>query len=212
VLSSNISRTIFLILRNSCVKQNHFTNNYGGNAHNFYNVSCMSTWFFSVVITKSEQAVPLVVAQGITVKFLANENKIPAEILTRLRAQFGDKTISRSQVYGWSKSFKEGWTELENMRRLKPYARKVTTSVFLGDFKSSYSSVFRQSNNLWTNHYIEFLKVPVKPAFRSKRRGWSVKASVSSTTSRVPTPPLWQQEHWRKCVGRYCYTSPIVLT
>jgi hypothetical protein len=60
------------------------------------------------VITKSEQAVPLVVAQGITVKFLANENKIPAEILTRLRAQFGDKTISRSQVYGWSKSFKEG--------------------------------------------------------------------------------------------------------
>jgi hypothetical protein len=38
------------------------------------------------------------------------------------------------------------------------------------------------------------------------------KASVCSTTTRVRTPPLWQQEHWRKCSGRYCHTPPIVLT
>jgi len=39
----------------------------------------------------------------------------PAEILMRLRAQFGDETLSRTQEYDWLESFKEGWTEVENM-------------------------------------------------------------------------------------------------
>jgi hypothetical protein len=59
--------------------------------------------------------VPSAVAQRITVKFLFNENVKPAEILTRLRAQFGDETLSRSQKYDWSKLFKEGRTEVENV-------------------------------------------------------------------------------------------------
>jgi hypothetical protein len=42
-----------------------------------------------------------------------------AEILTRLRTQFNDEILSRFQVYDSSKSFKEGWTEIENM----PYVR-----------------------------------------------------------------------------------------
>jgi hypothetical protein len=42
----------------------------------------------------------------------------PAEILTRLRTQFDYETLSRIQVYDWSKSFKEGQTEVENMQRL----------------------------------------------------------------------------------------------
>jgi hypothetical protein len=42
----------------------------------------------------------------------------PAEILMRLGAQFSDETFSRTQVCDWSKSFKEGWTEVENMLRL----------------------------------------------------------------------------------------------
>jgi len=41
----------------------------------------------------------------------------PAEILMRLRAQFGDGMCSRTQVYNWSKSFKEGQTEVENIQR-----------------------------------------------------------------------------------------------
>jgi len=53
---------------------------------------------------------PSAVAQSIVVKFLTNENVKPAEILTRLRAQLGDETLSRTQVYDWSKSFKEGRT------------------------------------------------------------------------------------------------------
>jgi hypothetical protein len=66
----------------------------------------------------SEQVVPSAVVQRIAVKFLDNENVKPAEITKRLRAQIDDETLSRTQVYGWSKSFEEVRTEVGNMRRL----------------------------------------------------------------------------------------------
>jgi hypothetical protein len=53
----------------------------------------------------SKQKVSLAVVHCITVKFLTSEL---AEILTKLTAQFNDETHSRTQVYDWSKSFKEG--------------------------------------------------------------------------------------------------------
>jgi hypothetical protein len=43
--------------------------------------------------------VPSAVAQRIVVTFLTNENVKPAKILMRLRAQFGDETLSRTRVY-----------------------------------------------------------------------------------------------------------------
>jgi len=60
----------------------------------------MSAYFLSVVITMSEQVFPSAVAQRIIVTFLTIENVKPVEILIRLRAQFGDATPSRIQVYG----------------------------------------------------------------------------------------------------------------
>jgi hypothetical protein len=36
----------------------------------------------------------------------------PDEILKRLKAQFSDEMLPRTQVYDRSKSFKEGWTEV----------------------------------------------------------------------------------------------------
>jgi hypothetical protein len=69
---------------------------------------CFFTYLLSAVITMSEQVVPSAVAQCIIVTFLTNENVKPAEILMRLRAQFGDETLSRTQMYDWSKSFDEG--------------------------------------------------------------------------------------------------------
>jgi hypothetical protein len=48
--------------------------------------------------------VPSAVAQSSIVNFLTKENVNAAEILIRLRAQFGDETLSRIQVYDWSKS------------------------------------------------------------------------------------------------------------
>jgi hypothetical protein len=62
----------------------------------------------------NEQMVPSAVAQYI-VKCLTNENVKPADILTRLRAQFCNETLSGTQVYDWRKLFKEGYTD-ENMQ------------------------------------------------------------------------------------------------
>jgi hypothetical protein len=54
----------------------------------------------------------------------------PTEILMRLRARFGDETLSKTQVYHLSKSFKEG-------QRLKTcedstFCRKSYGQHFLG--------------------------------------------------------------------------------
>jgi hypothetical protein len=50
----------------------------------------------------SEQAVPSAVQQRIIVKYLPNKKVKAAEILKRLRAQFGDETLSLTQVYDFS--------------------------------------------------------------------------------------------------------------
>jgi hypothetical protein len=42
------------------------------------------------------------------VKFISNKNVKAAEILIRHSAQFGDETLSQTQMYGWNQSFKEG--------------------------------------------------------------------------------------------------------
>jgi hypothetical protein len=43
------------------------------------------------------------------VKYITNENTKPAEILSTVAAaQSGDETLSRAQVYDWSKSLKKG--------------------------------------------------------------------------------------------------------
>jgi hypothetical protein len=43
--------------------------------------------------------VPSAVAQCIIVKYLTNENLKPAEILRRLRADFGNEELSTMQLY-----------------------------------------------------------------------------------------------------------------
>jgi hypothetical protein len=49
------------------------------------------------------QLVPSAVAQCIIVKFLTKGNVKLAEILMRLRVQFGDEMLSRTQAYNCSK-------------------------------------------------------------------------------------------------------------
>jgi hypothetical protein len=39
----------------------------------------------------------------------------PVDILIGLRAQFCDGTLSKTQVYDWNKSLKEGRTVIENI-------------------------------------------------------------------------------------------------
>jgi hypothetical protein len=63
----------------------------------------------------SKQVFPSAGTQRIIVKFLTKRNVKPADILMRLRAQFGDETFSTTQVYDWSKPFKDSRTEAGNM-------------------------------------------------------------------------------------------------
>jgi hypothetical protein len=62
----------------------------------------------SVMVTMSKQ-------ERIILKYVTNETVKHAEVLNRLREQFGDETQSRTEVCDWSNSFKEGRTEVEIM-------------------------------------------------------------------------------------------------
>ena len=74
----------------------------------------------------SEQEVPPAVAQRIIIKFLTNEGVKPSEILTRLTAQFGETTLSRTQVFDWAQKFKEGQEAVQNESHQKRPRTSVT--------------------------------------------------------------------------------------
>lgn len=89
----------------------------------------------------------MTVAQRIIIQFLANEGVKPTEILTRLQAQFGDGTMSRTQVFDWAKKFRSGRNAVENesyvvcnrvslMRTFGPFANlwKMTGAYLLSKF------------------------------------------------------------------------------
>ncbi|KAG5328416.1 GVQW3 protein, partial [Acromyrmex charruanus] len=63
----------------------------------------------------SEQQVPASVAQRVIIKFLTKEGVKPCEILTRLKVQYGDDTLSKTQVFDWAKKFKSGRESVENV-------------------------------------------------------------------------------------------------
>jgi len=49
----------------------------------------------------SEREVPITIAQRVVMKFLTKENVGPNEIWRRLRAQYGESTLSKMQVKFW---------------------------------------------------------------------------------------------------------------
>jgi histone-lysine N-methyltransferase SETMAR len=62
----------------------------------------------------SEREVPITVAQRVVIKFLVNENVGPNEIWRRLRAQYGESTLSKTQVKFWHKAFRGGRDAVQN--------------------------------------------------------------------------------------------------
>ena len=46
----------------------------------------------------SEREVPITISQRVVIKFLTNESVGPNEIWCRLRAQYGESTLSKTQV------------------------------------------------------------------------------------------------------------------
>jgi len=104
----------------------------------------------------SVQVVLSAVERRIMVKFLINENVISTVILMRFRAQFGDETLSITQVCDWSKSNRGSKHAITT-----PSVRKFVASV------SWYSEAAYHSM---------LLTERVKSAFRSKRRVRTVKS------------------------------------
>jgi len=55
----------------------------------------------------SEAKVHVSVEQCIIIKFLMKECCKPSEICSRLKRQYGEKTLSNVTVYKWSSAFKK---------------------------------------------------------------------------------------------------------
>ena len=61
----------------------------------------------------SEIEVPITTAQRV-INFLTNENVGPNEIWRRLRAQYGESTLSKTQVKFWHREFRGGRDAVQN--------------------------------------------------------------------------------------------------
>ena len=73
----------------------------------------------------SEAKVHVSVEQRIIIKFLMKEGCKPSEICSRLKRQYGEKTLSYVSVYNWSSAFKKGRETVEN----EPHESRPSTSV-----------------------------------------------------------------------------------
>ena len=73
---------------------------------------------FSVEFKMSERDVPITIAQRVVIKFLTNENVGSNEIWRRVRAQYGESTLSKTQVKFWHKEFLGGRDALQNRSHL----------------------------------------------------------------------------------------------
>jgi len=64
--------------------------------------------------------------QQSVVRFLFSEGVKPIEIHCRMRIQYGDRSMSRTQVYEWTEKFKNGVISLEDSPRPGPAFMAVT--------------------------------------------------------------------------------------
>jgi hypothetical protein len=62
----------------------------------------------------SEVKVHISVEQCITIKFLMKEGCKPLEICSKLKRQYGEKTLSKVSVSKWSSAFKKGREMVEH--------------------------------------------------------------------------------------------------
>jgi len=77
----------------------------------------------------SEREVLITIAQRVVIKFLTNENVGPNEIWRRLRAQYGESTLSKTQVKFWHKEFRRGRDAVQNTS----HQRRPRTSITPGN-------------------------------------------------------------------------------
>jgi hypothetical protein len=101
----------------------------------------------------------------------------------------------RSQVFDWSRSFDEGWTEVENMQRLH-FRQWKLWPAFFGTLKVPDSLISWQQ---WiiSAAYLELRKDWVKLAFHPKQWDWSCLLHDSACLHIIAvTVRTLEEMHW----------------
>ena len=95
----------------------------------------------SVVRKMSEAKMHVSMEQRIIIKFLTKESCNPSEIFSRLKKQYGEKTLSNVSVYKWSSAFKKGRETVEN----EPHERRPRTSI-TGENRDRVDALIREKH------------------------------------------------------------------
>lgn len=110
----------------------------------------------AVARVMSEQKVPWSVEQRIVIKFLVGENVQPSEILQRLKQQYGEECLSRTRVFEWCKTFKEGRKRMEN----ESHDRRPRTSVTPTNI-DRVNAVIRENRRITIKELVSMFSISV---------------------------------------------------
>jgi len=91
----------------------------------------------------SEAKVHVSVEQRIIIKFLTKEGCKQSEICSRLKRQYGEKTLSNVSVYKWSNAFKKGRETVEN----EPHERRPRNSI-TGENSDRVDALIRENRRI----------------------------------------------------------------
>jgi len=108
----------------------------------------------SVMIEMSEANVHVSVGQRIIIKLLTKEGCKPSEICSRLKRQYGEKTVSNVSVYKWSSAFKKGRETVENER----HGRRPRTSIS-GENNDRVDALIRENRRITVSELSGILNI-----------------------------------------------------
>jgi hypothetical protein len=91
----------------------------------------------------SEAKVHVSVEQRNIIKFLTKEGCKRSEVCSRLKRQYGEKTLSNVSVYKWSSSFKKGRETVEN----EPHECQLRTSI-TGEQSDRVDTLIREKRRI----------------------------------------------------------------
>ena len=97
--------------------------------------------------------------QRSVVRFLFSEGVKPIEIHRRMRIQYGDRCMSRTQVYEWTEKFKNGVTSVKDSPRPGPAFTAVTE-----DNIAAVENVIRENRRVTVNEVASLLDISVGSA------------------------------------------------
>jgi len=97
----------------------------------------------SVVWKVSEAKGYVSVEQRIIIKFLTKEGCKQSDICSRLKKQYGEKTLSNVSVHKWSSAFKKGRETVEN----EPHKRRPRTSI-TGENRDGVDALIRENRRI----------------------------------------------------------------